>query len=384
MSVPPTLRRRHSRTPGARVAVCYGTRPQVIKASRLVSALRGRWEVVTVDTGQHYDWALHEGLYRELQVGAPSYLLGVGAAHPVEQAARIAAACGRVLSVCDPRVVVVIGDTNSTLACAIAATTLGIPVVHVEAGLRSGVADMAEERNRIAVDGLSRVLCAPSALAANTLRRERRAGTIVLTGDVSRDVLRHALGTAPARAAVPELPGTQFALVTLHRAELCDHADRLGRALGSLGRLPLPVVLPIHPRTASRIAEFGLAEAIPPNVRVVPPLGYLANLTAIHSATVVVTDSGGVQREAYWLGTPCVTLRAETEWPETVECGANRLVAPEDAPRDLARAVSGAIEGTRDWDRDAYGTGSAAESIADAIAPIIVSGRAREGAYATQ
>ena len=366
------------------VAVCYGTRPQVIKAARLVPALRSRWEVLTVDTGQHYDYALNAGLYHDLRVAPPAVFLGVGAAHAVEQTARIAAAASHVLMARAPRVVVVIGDTNSTLGCAIAATELGIPLVHVEAGLRSGVADMAEERTRLAVDALSRVLCAPSDLAVATLQQEGLGGTVVQTGDVSLDVLNAALGTAPPVTDVAELPAVPFVLATLHRAELADNRERLAGALAALGQLGLPVVFPMHPRTAARVTAFELGAQVPENVRVLPPFGYLANLTALRHAAVVVTDSGGVQREAYWLGTPCVTLRGETEWPETVTCGANRLVLPDDAVAGLAAAVRIAMSAPRAWSRKAYGDGTAAEAIADAVAPLITPSRTRVRALVTQ
>lgn len=353
------------------VAVCYGTRPQVIKAARLVPALRDRWTVLTVDTGQHYDHALNQGLYGELGVDPPTVFLGVGAAHPVEQTARIAAACTQVLMSRRPRVAVVIGDTNSTLGCSVAARQLGIPLVHVEAGLRSGVIEMAEERNRIAVDAMSRVLCAPSPAAVRQLHREGLVGDVVFTGDVSLDVLAGSRDRAPARAAVSVLPEGPYAFATLHRAELTDDPVRLGGALRALGTLPMPVILSLHPRTDRRLREFGLSGAIPANVMATAPFSYLVNLTAIRHATVVVTDSGGVQREAYWFGTPCVTLRNETEWTETVECGANRLVPPDEAPTLLADAVVAATAVTSGWPRDAYGSAGAADRIAGAIATMI-------------
>ena len=356
--------------PRADIAFCYGTRPQVIKAARITPALRARWDVATVDTGQHFDYALNEGLYRDLGIDPPTEFLGVGAAHPVEQTARIAAACSRVLAARQPVLVVVIGDTNSTLGCAVAAADLGIPLVHVEAGLRSGVLEMAEERNRVAVDAMSQLLCAPCVSAVHNLTRESLPGVIVQTGDVARDVLLSALGSRPHHV-LAWIPDGPFALATLHRAELTDHRERLAAALDGLGDLGLPVILPMHPRTASRISQFGLGGGIAPSVRIVPPLGYRDSIAAIARATVVVTDSGGVQREAYWLGTPCVTLRGETEWTETVTAGANRLVPPEQARNRLAAAVRAAAAAPVDWNRDAYGAGSAAAAIVDAIDSVL-------------
>lgn len=376
MRKPDSLRPRRRRL-RPEVALCYGTRPQVIKAACLLPALRRRWHVLAVDTGQHYDYALNAGLYDELGVAAPDVLLNVGTAHPVEQTARIAAACSQALIGRRPRVVVVIGDTNSTLGCAVAASQLGLPVVHVEAGLRSGVIEMAEERNRVTVDHVARLLCAPSAAAVDHLCREQVSGSIVRTGDVARDVLEAALELAPGRQAVTGLPPGPYVLATLHRAELTDDPRHLEDALRALGMLELPVALPLHPRTRRRMAESGLETAVPASVVLLPPFGYLATLTAVSHATLVVTDSGGVQREAYWLGVPCVTLRRETEWEETVSCGANRLVEPGSAQATLAAAAQRALAQPRGWARDAYGAGDAAEKVAGAIATLLAGAPAR-------
>jgi UDP-GlcNAc3NAcA epimerase len=299
-------------------------------------------------------------------------LLGIGAGHPVEQTARIAAACSHVLMTRRPRVVVVIGDTNSTLGCAIAARQLLMPLIHVEAGLRSGVMAMAEERNRVSVDAMSQLLCAPSPAAVENLVKEGIEGEIACTGDIARDVMQSVLDRVPSRSMVPEIPGGLYALVTLHRAELTDHRSYFESVLRGLGSLELPLVLPLHPRTRRRLEEFGLAAAVPSNVQLVEPLGYLANLAAVRHASLVITDSGGVQREAYWLGRPCITLRTETEWTETVQCGANRLVPPARAALDLAGAVDAAMAGPLSWPGDAYGSGDAAERIVGTIASMLV------------
>jgi UDP-N-acetylglucosamine 2-epimerase len=348
------------------LALCYGTRPQVIKAARLLPALRRRWRVLSVDTGQHYDFALNGGLYQELDVPAPDLFLGVGPGHPVEQTARMSAACTQALLAHQPDLVVVIGDTNSTLACALAASQLRIPLVHVEAGLRSGDLAMAEERNRRTVDALANLLCAPSALAMDTLGGEGLGDKAVLTGDVSRDVLGFALGRVD-RAGEPPLPAAPYLLATLHRAELVDAPELLRAAVEALGRCEYPVLFPAHPRTRAMLGQANLLERLPANIDLRPPLGYLDNLAAIRGAAAVVTDSGGVQREAYWLGTPCVTVRNETEWPETTHAGANNLVAPgavDTIPllvRQLVHFPPAA------WDASAYGCGDAGERIAAAI-----------------
>lgn len=358
-SAQPTSRPRRWRPD---VALCFGTRPQLVKVARLLPALQQELSVFTVDTGQHYDDALSGALYRDLGLAPPDALLGVGPGHPMEQAARMSAATTQVLSRVRPRMVVVVGDTNSTLACALAASQLRIPVVHVEAGLRSGDAAMAEERNRCIVDHASALLCAPSRRAAETLVREGVTGQVVVTGDIARDVLEASIARlAPPRNDAP------YVLSTLHRAELTDAPETLRQVIAALGELELPVLLPVHPRTRAALEAIDMLRPWPQNVTVTPPLEYTRMLMAIRDASAVVTDSGGVQREAYWLGTPCVTVRAVSEWVETVELGANRVLAPAEI-HTLPQAVHEARRAPRDWSRDAYGQGDAGARIAAAIA----------------
>lgn len=342
----------------------YGTRPQVIKASALRRALAGGWSVCTVDTGQHYDYALNRLLYEQLGVAEPDHFLEVGSGSHAAQTGAVLERAEALLLAARPDVAVVIGDTNSTLGAALAAAKLRIPVVHVEAGLRASDALMAEEINRRAVDAISQVLCAPSATAEARLRRERVDGTIVRTGDVARDVLL----MQRDRLTVPEglTPGG-YLFATLHRAELTDQPVHLLGVLRALAALPLPVVFAIHPRTRAALERAGSRPDIGGALRVVPAVGYLECLAHTAHAAAVVTDSGGVQREAYWLGAPCVTLRTETEWPETVAFGANRTVAPAQAPDVLGDAVEAALAGPRAWDRDAYGSGDAARRVVEAM-----------------
>lgn len=361
------------------IALCYGTRPQVIKVAPLLRTLRDRWRVLTVDTGQHYDFALNAQLYQDLGMPSADVFLGAGPSHPVEQTAHMAAACAHVLMQRRPRAVVVIGDTNSTLACAIAAHHLSIPLVHVEAGLRSDHPEMAEERNRRAVDHMSALLCAPSASAVATLHAERVTGEIVLSGDIARD----ALGLVSSHVVRRSGEGAPYIFATLHRAELTSHADALTAVVRALGTLGRRVVLPLHPRTRGALEALGLLTTLAPSIEVHAPLGYLETVSAIREADCVVTDSGGVQREAYWLGTPCVTLRTETEWGETLTCGANRLVAPAEVVSRLGNAVHEAAVSSRHWARDAYGAGDAAARIADAVGSLLPARRSRVAAVAT-
>jgi UDP-GlcNAc3NAcA epimerase len=351
-----------------RIALCYGTRPQVIKASRLCSAFERSYDVITVNTGQHYDYELNTLLYEQLGIRAPDVLLDVGSSDHATQTSAILARAAALFQQRPPAVVVVIGDTNSTLGCALAAAQMMIPVVHVEAGLRSGVLAMVEELNRRVVDSFAAVLCAPSERAAELLRAENVPGAVVTTGDVARDVLCGQLERLET-LHVEGLPraGEPYVFATLHRAELTSDPQCLGGVLRALGDIAMPVVLPMHPRTRSIVDRFALGNAIPSTVHVQKPFGYLETLVSIRDAAAVVTDSGGVQREAYWMGTPCITMRNETEWTETIERGANRLVSPVDASISLGAVVSDALASARDWDRDAYGKGSAVEAITASI-----------------
>jgi len=350
------------------VAICYGTRPQVIKASMLIESCAKRWPLLTVDTGQHYDYTLNEVFYEQLGVQPPDHFLEVGSGGLAVQTAAGLTRAAAVFHQARPRVVVVIGDTNSTLGCALAATQLRIPLVHVEAGLRSNDRAMAEEINRRMVDAVADLLCAPSAASVAQLELEHQPGAIALTGDIAHDVLLRNLAKArlPADSTAWPLPaGTSFAIATLHRAELTGKADTLSATIAVLRALPLPTVLPAHPRvrdalTALRLGSGGM-------LHIVPPLGYFEMIGAIRDASIVVTDSGGVQREAYWLGTPCVTVRTETEWRETVTLGANVLVAPARTGADLAAVVRERLGAAVGWDRTAYGAGDAAARITDSI-----------------
>ena len=352
------------------VVVCFGTRPQVIKASALLVQLRERVPTIAVDTGQHYDYELNALLYGQLGIAKPDRHLEVGSGSHGEQTAAILQKVEPLLLDWRPRAVVVIGDTNSTLGCALAAAKLRIPVVHVEAGLRASDFMLAEEINRRAVDAMSAILCAPSRAVADRLRAEGLPGRVVVTGDIARDVLIRNLSKLPSSSAF--LTGgvsatTRFAYATLHRAELTSDVALLGRALDALGSLGMPVILPMHPRTRKVVKDSGLETRMPRDIQVLQPLGYFESAACVRDAAVVVTDSGGIQREAYWLGTPCVTLRTETEWSETVVSGANVVVSP-DRIGGLAGAVTAQAGRARTWNKDLLGTGNAGELIAGAVA----------------
>jgi UDP-GlcNAc3NAcA epimerase len=352
-----------------RIALCYGTRPQVIKAGVLRRRLEAGYDVLAVDTGQHYDYELNALLYEQLGVRAPDALLEVGSAGHAEQTAAVLVRAEKVLEEHRPRVVIVIGDTNSTLGCALAAAKLRIPLVHVEAGLRADDALMPEEINRRVVDAIAHVLCTPSARATERCRAERRDASVVQTGDVAYDALLAQADRLPA-PPVPRGGKGPFCFATVHRAELTDRPGVL-HGLASLDR---PVLLALHPRTRAALQAAGIELRFGDGLMIVPPVGYLESLALARAAEMVFTDSGGLQREAYWLGTPCVTLRRETEWLETIEEGANITIDPVGGSAELERAIAEHRRrwngGTR-WSRAAYGAGDAAGRIAASIEPLV-------------
>ena len=352
----------------APIALFFGTRPQIIKASVVRDALAAVGAVIAVDTGQHYDYEMHQVHYDQLGVRPPDAFLNVGSGSHGVQTAAILTACEAWLEAHRPRIAVVIGDTNTTLACALAAAKARVPVAHVEAGLRAADRLMAEEINRRVVDAVAQWLFAPCARVAAVLRGEHPDAVVADVGDVAYDVLQRSLPMAPVPESVPGYdPAWQgrFVFATLHRAELVDVPERLAAVVNGLNRSPLPVLLAAHPRTAAALDRAAVRLA--PTVHRIEPVGYLESLSLVQRAAVVVTDSGGLQREAYWLGRPCLTVRGETEWVETVECGANLLVRPEDAGRLAAEIAAASTRSVR-WDRAAYGDGRAAERVAAALA----------------
>ncbi|MBA2461659.1 MAG: UDP-N-acetylglucosamine 2-epimerase (non-hydrolyzing) [Actinobacteria bacterium] len=343
-----------------KVLTVVGNRPQFIKAAPLSLALRAAGiEEVSLHTGQHYDRELSAVFYEELGLAAPAYALDTRSADPELMRPAIRAA----LEAEQPDVTLVFGDTNSTLAGATAGVEAAVPVAHVEAGLRSGDLAMPEERNRIAVDQVSGLLLCPDERSRETLLAEGVPGRIEVVGDVMADAVRLFAPLARARVRPAHAPRT-YLLATVHR-EANVAQPRLGRIVEGLNRLEETVVFPIHPRTSAALEREGLALAS--HIELVEPLGYLELAALASQARVILTDSGGLQKEAYWYGVPCVTMRPSTEWIDTVEAGANVLV--DDDPDALVGAV-----------RDArmpperpplYGDGHASERVATALVDTI-------------
>ena len=323
-----------------RILNVVGARPNFMKMAPLLRAYRQHPEAfapLLVHTGQHYDENMSQQFLDELQLPAPDINLGVGPGNHAEQTVRIMAELGKVLAAECPGLVVVVGDVNSTMAAAVMAAKHGIPVAHVEAGLRSGDLTMPEEINRIVTDAVSDYCFTPSADADENLRREGvPSDRIILAGNVMIDSLRHLLPAAQRRG---NRPAGRYGFVTLHRPRNVDDRDTLAGILLALERIELPLVFPVHPRTAARLKEFGLA----PKLNLTGPLGYLDSINLLAGATLVITDSGGVQEETTALGVPCLTLRDSTERPVTVTAGTNTLVGA-DAGK-LLRAVGKILAG---------------------------------------
>ena len=337
-----------------------GNRPQFIKAAPTSAALRERGiDEVVLHTGQHYDPELSQVFFEELGLAEPQYELGLRTADT--EAMRVALT--PPMRDERPDWVLVYGDTNSTLAGALAASQLGVALAHVEAGLRSGDLSMPEERNRIETDRLAQLLLCPDERSREQLASEGVPGRAEVVGDVMADACLRLTPVAQQRShALQELglePG-RYLLLTMHR-EANTRAPRLGRLVEGIRRLDEPVVFPVHPRTRVALEAEGLE--LGPHVLTRPPLGYL-DLTALASqARVILTDSGGLQKEAYWHGVPCVTMRPSTEWVDTVEAGANVLV--DDDPDRLVEAVAEARMPREP--PQLYGDGRAAARIADAL-----------------
>ncbi len=349
------------------VLTVVGNRPQFIKAAAVSGRLRQAHHEVLIHTGQHFDEELSGVFFAELGLPSPDRELGIARGSNTSQTARMLTALEPVITETRPDLVLVYGDTNSTLAGALAAAQARIPVAHVEAGMRSFDRTMPEELNRVLVDHTSELLLCSSEVAAENLRREGVRGAIELVGDVMVDV---ALGVQPQARERLDLvrahglqPG-EYVLATAHRAGNVDNPERLGKLVDLLLAMPRRVLLPLHPRTHARLRAAGLLERLQRNERLTltPPLGYVELTALLCNASAVLTDSGGLQKEAYLAGVPCITLRNTTEWVETVETGWNRLV---DLDIEAARQ---ALDRELPAERPAfYGDGHAAGRVVSAL-----------------
>lgn len=345
-----------------RILSVVGARPQFVKLAPIAHALEGRAEHVIVHTGQHYDELMSDVFFRDLGIPHPDVNLEVGSGKHGAQTGAMLEGLERVFEQYRPDWVLVYGDTNSTLAAAIAAVKLHLRVAHLEAGLRSFNRRMPEEHNRVLTDHASELLLAPTEVAMRHLASEGLADKSVLVGDVMTDVLYATRDSVVERAAPSGVESGSYYVATLHRPDNTDDPARLREIVAQLAGLPHPVLLLTHPRLAHLAEEAGIELSVGA-LRAVPPLAYPDLVSAVMHSAGVVTDSGGLQKEAFLLRVPCTTVRPETEWVETVQLGWNELVSTDLSAlgATVARPAPASTNATP------YGDGHAAVAVADAL-----------------
>lgn len=354
-----------------KVLTVVGNRPQFIKAAAVSGLLRAEHEELLVHTGQHYDDSLSAVFFRELGLERPEAELGIGGGSNTSQTARMLTALEPLIAQERPDAVLVYGDTNSTLAGALAAAQARVPVAHVEAGMRSFDRTMPEELNRVLTDHMSDLLLCASEVSASNLREESAAGKVAVVGDVMVDVALRMQPAARANREATDAYGVQpgeYLLLTAHRAGNVDDPDRLRLLLEVIAALPKPLLFPLHPRTHARLREAGLFDELEgmTGVQLLDPLGYVEFSALLCQARAIVTDSGGAQKEAYLAGVRCVTLRPSTEWVETVQSGWNTLV-----DLDAERALAALQAPLPPEHPQLYGDGKAAERCVGAIGELL-------------
>lgn len=339
-----------------------GARPQFIKCAPLSRRLRQSHEEILVHTGQHYDANMSDVFFKELDIPEPDYNLGIGSGSHGEQTGKMLVEIEKLLTKEQPELVLVYGDTNSTLAGSLAASKLQLPVAHVEAGLRSFDRTMPEEINRVLTDHASKLLFCPTETAVRNLINEGIIEGIHKVGDVMVDALHYNIEIADERSQILENVGVvpkDFMVVTVHRASNTDNFENLSSIVNAFCSVNANIVFPVHPRTQKYLRQYGLWNKLCEHVKVIPPLGYLDMLKLMSSSRKILTDSGGIQKEAYMLGVPCITMRENTEWVETVEDGWNMLVGSD---------YNKIIEGINDFEGadvmgNVFGNGHACENI---------------------
>lgn len=322
-----------------RIISIVGARPQFIKLAPLSNKLSGLHQEIIVHTGQHYDYLMSEKIFIDLEIRRPDFHLNVGSGSHAYQTAEMMKGLEQVMVDQKPELVIVFGDTNSTMAGALAASKLHIPIVHIEAGLRSFNKAMPEEINRIVTDHLSAALFAPTKTSVINLEKEGLHDQTSLTGDIMVDTMKNNLKIAQGKSSILadlKLNNIDFNLLTLHRDYNVDDHKNLERLLNQLAQLPEKIIFPVHPRTKKMLStDYSISN----NIQVIAPLGYLDFIVLENASKRIITDSGGIQKEAYIIKKPCITLRTETEWVETVEEKWNLLLPPND-PEIVNKIIS--------------------------------------------
>ncbi|MBC8257157.1 MAG: UDP-N-acetylglucosamine 2-epimerase (non-hydrolyzing) [Candidatus Marinimicrobia bacterium] len=315
-----------------KIVTIIGNRPQFIKTALISREIRKNDIEVLIHTGQHYDSNLSDIFFNELKIPKPDKYLGISEQSQANQTGLMMIEIERILFNEKPDCIIVYGDTNSTLAGALAGTKLNIPIVHIEAGLRSFNKNMPEEINRILTDHISTLLFCPNESAINNLNNEGLTQGVLNCGDVMEEVFEFVYKNVFKTQSDP------YAYMTIHRAENTDQSIILVKRIEQVGGIDLDVIWPIHPRAQKQLTKFNIT--IPPNIKLIKPQGYYKNIELIKNAQMVITDSGGLQKEAYWAGIPCFTLRNETEWLNTVSTGWNVIISPEDNLRNKIENIS--------------------------------------------
>ena len=364
-----------------RVSIILGTRPQIIKSAPVYTAFQEAGVVCDiVNTGQHYDYEMNRQFFVELKLPEPTADLSVGPGSPASQVSAIISGLGGLFEQSKPDIVVVPGDTNSALAAGIACSKSGVPVAHLESGCRSGDFRMSEEVNRRLLDHLSPLLLCPTSRCVRNVQSEHvPARGVYNVGDTMYDSLLKLLPKVKATPPASKygLSRGAYAFMTLHRAETVDDAGALRETLRAVGALPVPVAFSVHPRTKARIKEFKISPS--PNVELFEPLPYLETLRMVEGAGVVITDSGGLQKEAYWLGRPSLIVRDTTEWREIVEAGGAFLVGTDpDRFRAAYRRALGVGKRPFAMSRRIFGDGTASAKVVKCVSSFFQSsGRER-------
>jgi len=348
-----------------KIASVIGARPNFIKAAPVSREIRKEYNEILIHTGQHYDYEMNRIFFNELNIPEPDYYLGVGSGSHSYQTGEMLKRIEKVLIKEKPDIVLVYGDTNSTLAGALAAVKLHIKVGHVEAGLRSFDRKMPEEINRVLTDHCSDLLFCPTKTAVENLKREGITGGVYLTGDVMVDALKENINIAEQKSKILkklDLKRKSYYLATVHRAENTDNFNRLKNIVDAFCKIE-NLVFPCHPRTERSLKKFGLWDMLQSTVNIIKPIGYLDMLVLEKNAYKILTDSGGVQKEAYILKVPCITLRENTEWVETVEDGWNVLIG---ADRETIIKMIKEFNPNGEQ-RNVFGDGKASKNIAEII-----------------
>lgn len=340
-----------------KVLAIIGARPQFIKHFPFEFAAKQRLDLITLHTGQHYDANMSQVFFDQLGMSKPDYKLNIGSGKHGEQTAKMMIEIEKVCFDIEPDAVMVYGDTNSTLAAAVVTSKLHIPLFHIEAGLRSYNKEMPEEVNRIMTDHVSALLFVPSKASLDNLKKEGIVGGVHVVGDIMKDIV---LYVKRNKLAVHPKEDYPFYYATLHRPYNVDVKERLIEILQKLEELDDAVIFSIHPRTRNKMAAFGLKESNYKNIKFIDPQGYLENMGYLTSCKGLITDSGGMQKEAYWLEKKCLTIRSETEWIETLKDAANELVFD-----DLEQMKTSLKTRSPRWDSSLYGQGEAAHLMVD-------------------